>query len=157
MLTYDLVRLSYLERVLVEREHLFRVLVSLHLHHLSESARLGFRVHLSMRSTKGVWPAKVNRKCRMHALRAHCGSYLYDSIAQQWLTEEERRAMEGQQVAGPLPAQSNGDGDGAESSDNEQASQDSSAAMQWPLFGSPTLSTIRVTSYTDRGGTIVSL
>ncbi|CAI8048087.1 Nischarin [Geodia barretti] len=90
----------------------------------------------------------------MHALRAHCGSYLYDSIAQQWLTEEERRAMEGRQVAGPLPAQSNGDGDGAESSDNEQASQDSSAAMQWPLFGSPTLSTIRVTSYTDRGGTI---
>lgn len=28
--------------------------------------------------------------------------------------------------------------------------------IQWPLFESPTLTTIRVTSYTDKQGTIVS-
>lgn len=95
----------------------------------------------------------------MHALRVHCGSYLYDSIRQQWLTEEERQAMERRQVAGPLPTSSNGDAEIQENSgpdDPEQLGQKMGAAVQWPLFGSPTLSTIRVTSYTDRGGVIVS-
>ena len=65
--------------------------------------------------------------------------------------------MEGRGVAGPLSPRANGDELVAES-EAEQPSQDGgSAVIQWPLFGSPTLSTIRVTSYTDRGGTIVSL
>lgn len=41
--------------------------------------------------------------------------------------------------------------------EGEQLRESSSGVpIQWPLFESPTMTTIRVTSYTDRQGTIVS-
>ena len=85
----------------------------------------------------------------MHALRAHCGSYLHDSLRHQWLTEEERRAMEEQDSARrQQPEESGGEGP-------EETRAQSGLPSQWPLFGSPTLTTICVTSYKDKGGTIV--
>ena len=44
-----------------------------------------------------------------------------------------------------------------EEGEGEQLREDSGGLhIQWPLFDSPTLTTIRVTSYTDKQGTIVS-
>ena len=96
----------------------------------------------------------------MHALRAHCGSYLHDSLRQHWLTEEERRAMEERDSPGvqspTCAADSVSGGDDQKECDREGPAEVSSFPQQWPLFGSPTLTTIRVTSYRDVGGTIVS-
>ena len=52
------------------------------------------------------------------------------------------------------------EGEGRKEEDSIEASdmkRDGTGGIQWPLFGSPTLATIRVTSYAERGGTLVSL
>lgn len=80
-----------------------------------------------------------------------------------------KAAMNGQKSAGAQPdphgesyrsfAQ---DGMERENEEEEEVEGDqlrensSGVPIQWPLFESPTMTTIRVTSYTDRQGTIVS-
>jgi hypothetical protein len=60
--------------------------------------------------------------------------------------EGERRAMEEQDSARRQQPE--------ESAGGEEIREESGLPSQWPLFGSPTLTTIRVTSYRDKGGTI---
>ena len=55
----------------------------------------------------------------------------------------------------PAPASPGGSMD--EGGREGELEKDSSAPVQWPLFGSPTLGTVRVTSYAQRGGTVVSI
>ena len=64
------------------------------------------------------------------------------------MEEGERRAMEEQDSARRQQPE--------ESAGGEEIREESGLPSQWPLFGSPTLTTIRVTSYRDKGGTIVS-
>lgn len=77
--------------------------------------------------------------------------------------------MDRQHVAQPLPPDDadgddrrsgrevEDDGEEVEEEEGEGSeTEETGAKVQWPLFGSPTLSTIRVTSYTVRGSTLVS-
>lgn len=92
----------------------------------------------------------------MHALRANCGSYLYENLQQHWLTDEERRVMQEKGSAGvqSLARGLSSDPDGRH--EHETDREKKKLPPQWPLFASPTLTTIRVTSYKDIGDTIVS-
>ena len=48
------------------------------------------------------------------------------------------------------------DSSGREDEEDERLRGECSFPSQWPLFESPTVTTIRVTSYKDKQGTIVS-
>ena len=86
-----------------------------------------------------------------HALRQHCGSFLYDSIRAEWgvpgasdLLDKGGVEMETAQ-GGPVM-----DGD-------KQVVKVKCAPKEWPLFSAPGLSSLRVVGYKEKGGVLVSL
>ena len=132
----------------------------------------------------------------MHSLKQHCGSFLLESLQQQWLTDEEREQLQERrerdrklapvdswsstsaqtlrEMAKPL---SSGPG-GAPLDDSKRLSvafgDDAKvltaaappvesvisvqcAPKEWPLFNTPNLSSLRVTSFKEKGGTVVSI
>lgn len=107
-----------------------------------------------------------------HALRQHCGSFLYDSLRAQWLTDEERLELEGEFISEEA-ATKLAMTDPLGSDRGRLASLQSIRALEvappaesvisvrcaprdWPLFATPTLTSIRVNDYKDKGGTVVS-
>lgn len=73
-----------------------------------------------------------------HALRQHCGSFLYDSIRQQWPSEEETS----KEVVLPTVSV-------MERSDKQGLS---GVPVAWPLFTAPSISSLRVTKFQDKDG-----
>ena len=102
----------------------------------------------------------------MHALRVHCGSFLYDNLRQQWISEEERQeaetarsseqspssAMSTSGVEGQREAEEKDAGEGEEQHEEKEYG----LPKEWPLFETSALATIRVTSFKNKQGTIVS-
>lgn len=88
-----------------------------------------------------------------HALRQNCGSFLYDSISRDWLSEEEKRALEVGNRSSDLV--SSGTVKSLAMSDVEESV--SILPAQWPLFDAPVLSSIRVTGFEEKNGITVSL
>ena len=76
-----------------------------------------------------------------HALRQHCGSFLYDSIRQQWPSEEETS----NEVVLPRASV-------MERSDKQGLS---GVPVAWPLFTAPSISSLRVTKFQDKDGIMV--
>ena len=103
----------------------------------------------------------------MHALRVHCGSFLYDNLRQQWLSEEERQETEAARSPEQTPSSAmstnevEGQREEAEEKDatggeEQYVEKEYGLPKEWPLFETSTLATIRVTSYKNEQGTIVS-
>ena len=121
----------------------------------------------------------------MRALRQHCGSFYFDSLQRQWLTDEEREHQErrkdnkdsvdtwlpqdrDQQMAKQLSADpsdfkrlSAAFGDDAKlvtaaAPPVESVISVQCAPKEWPLFNAPSLSSLRVTGFKEKGGTMVS-
>ena len=84
-----------------------------------------------------------------HALRQNCGSFLYDSISREWLSEEERQAFD----RGDLKSHTS-ETTGATMGDIEESV--SGLPKEWPLFDSPVLSSVRVTGFVEKNGITVS-
>lgn len=122
----------------------------------------------------------------MHALKQHCGSFLFDNLQQQWLTDEERELREKQKsttdfVENRFPLKREGQMAKQLSTDPNDSKRlsvafgDSAklvtasgppvesvisvqcAPKEWPLFNAPNLSSLRVTGYKEKGGTMVSI
>ena len=123
----------------------------------------------------------------MHALRQHCGSFYFESLQQQWLTDEERELLERDKASKSLLDRQSCRGSGV-TMDNRLSvnpppdnSKRLSAAFgdeaklltagappvesvisvqcapkEWPLFNAPNLSSLRVTGFKEKGGTMVS-
>ena len=79
------------------------------------------------------------------ALRQHCGSFLHDNIRRDWPIEgaEAENAAEEKNMAD--------EGKGEEGSVVLQC-----APKEWPLFDTPAISSMRVTGFENKGGTVVS-
>ena len=79
------------------------------------------------------------------ALRQHCGSFLHDNIRREWpiqgeegenRTEEKNMADEDKGEEGKVVLQC--------------------APREWPLFDTPAISSMRITGFENKGGTVVS-
>ena len=102
----------------------------------------------------------------MHTLRVHCGSFVYDALREQWLTEEEREEVEGaesrDQSVCPVMS-STGEADVVAGAEEKACGGDGEKGevpglpREWPLFETSALTTIRVVSYKQRQGNIVSV
>lgn len=119
----------------------------------------------------------------MRALRQHCGSFYFDNLRQQWLTDEERELQERDKSTtelvenrfslkreGQMAKQDPNDSKRLSAAFGDQAKMVTAAAppvesvisiqcapKEWPLFNAPNLSSLRVTGYKEKGGTIVSV
>lgn len=132
----------------------------------------------------------------MHSLKQHCGSFQWESLQQQWLTDEEREQLQERdrdsklapvdswssssaqklrEMAKPLSSSAGGPpydddskrlsaafGDDAKvltaaAPPVESVISVQCAPKEWPLFNSPNLSSLRVTSFKEKGGTVVSI
>ena len=127
----------------------------------------------------------------MHSLRQHCGSFQWESLQQQWLTDEERRQLQErdrdsnapvgswsssgtQKLKMAKPSASSGPpfddskrlsvafGDNAKvltaaAPPVESVISVQCAPKEWPLFNTPNLSSLRVTGFKEKGGTVVSI
>ena len=132
----------------------------------------------------------------MHSLKQHCGSFQWESLQQQWLTDEEREQLqEGRdrdsklapvdswpspstqklrEMAKPLSSSAGGPpyddskrlsvafGDDAKvltaaAPPVESVISVQCAPKEWPLFNTPNLSSLRVTGFKEKGGTVVSI
>ena len=84
-----------------------------------------------------------------HALRQNCGSFLYDSISRDWLSEEERQSLDPVHPSQTAVMDKEG---------GEQEAEESVSGLpkEWPLFDSPTLSSVRVTGFVEKRGVNVS-
>ena len=108
-----------------------------------------------------------------HALRQNCGSFLYDSIRREWGVGSEpvnkanlketcgyptTRNMD-QRRAIPAAITRDMDQRGAipEAIPGQEVVKVKCAPKEWPLFGAPGLSSMRVTSYKEKRGTLVSI
>ena len=88
-----------------------------------------------------------------HALRQHCGSFLYDNLRREWGDDKEGSFADpsgNSSSAKPLkdPAMEEEDG---------RAIKVKCAPKQWPLFSAPGLSSMRVVGSREKGGTLVSI
>ena len=102
----------------------------------------------------------------MHALNVHCGSFLYDALREQWLTEEEREVVNSEksrrQSVRPTMSStekadvSAGADEEAYEGDGEKG-EVTGLPREWPLFETSALTTIRVVSYKQCQGNIVSV
>lgn len=81
------------------------------------------------------------------ALRQHCGSFLPDSIRSQW-------PIQGAEDEEPPKEENMADG-GEEEEEGKVVVQ--SAPREWPLFETPMISSMRVTGFANKGGTVVSV
>ena len=87
-----------------------------------------------------------------HALRQNCGSFLYDSISQEWLSEEERQAFD----RGDLRSHTReATGSTAAGTMGDIEESVSGLPKEWPLFDSPMLSSVRVTGFVEKNGIAV--
>jgi len=77
------------------------------------------------------------------ALRQHCGNFLHDNIRRDWpiegaeaenAAEEKNMADEGKEEEGRVVLQC--------------------APKEWPLFDTPAISSMRVTGFENKGGTV---
>ena len=80
------------------------------------------------------------------ALRQHCGSFLPDSIRTQWPIQ----GAEGEEA----PKEENM-ADGDEEEEGKVVLQ--CAPREWPLFETHSISSMRITGFANKGGTVVSV
>ena len=127
----------------------------------------------------------------MHALKQHCGSFHWDFLQRQWLTDEERELQEkekhGRALADSCLSPSGDEKMAKQLSTHPQGAAGAEdpnrlsvvfgddaklvaadappvesvisvqcAPKEWPLFNSPNLSSLRVISFKEKGGTVVS-
>ena len=130
----------------------------------------------------------------MHSLKQHCGSFQWESLQQQWLTDEEREQLQERsdrdsklapvhswlspsaqklrEMAKPLSSSAGPYDDSkrlsvafgddakvltAAAPPVESVISVQCAPKEWPLFNTPHLSSLRVTSFKEKGGTLVSI
>ena len=101
-----------------------------------------------------------------HALRQNCGSFLYDNIRREWPVPE---SSEPTQASANKKTRSKKMEDSTKSTDSwahvevdeatEEAvppAQEPEPPKEWPLFKVPAISSIRVTGFEVKNGTVVS-
>ena len=131
----------------------------------------------------------------MHSLKQNCGSFQWESLQQQWLTDKEREQLQERdrnsklapvdswssssaqklrEMAKPLSSSAQGPpyddskrlsvafGDDAKvltaaAPPVESVISVQCAPKEWPLFDTPNLSSLRVTGFKEKGGTVVSI
>ena len=89
-----------------------------------------------------------------HALRQHCGSFLYSNLRQEW---GDYGKQPGEAAAARLSSNSKLHKDNRMEEEEERAVRVKCAPKQWPLFSAPGLSSMRVVGSREKGGILVSL
>lgn len=101
-----------------------------------------------------------------HALRQHCGSFLYDNIRRDWLSDNATEPAQSGKEASSVSLQLGSDSlssmasqdswQEVEENDCEGVSSGRGAPTEWPLFDAPVLSSVRITGVVEAGGCVVS-
>lgn len=86
-----------------------------------------------------------------HALRQHCGSFLYDNIRREW-GDWETSTPDKAKPKCKTPSR----GAVTDMEGEQMAIRVKCAPKEWPLFSAPGLSSMRVVGCKEKGGTLVS-